>query len=156
MLSNANCGWCDFDLCGFHATPSYLTDIPFDLTECFINYLIQKQSVCSFDCEGSEFMLVLSYNDAYIINNAELVEVYKLDIHPLEIAQMFIDDTTKNLEDWVVWDCAFFHDEEDKEERRDSIIRGLKIIEAGLANKAGRSSCEIGFSENVRWKYLTS
>ena len=156
MLSNPKFGWCNFDLCGFHATPSYLTDVPFDMTECLINYLIQKQSVCSFDCERSDFKLVLSYEDAYIINSAEKVEVYKLDVHPLEIAQMFIEDIIRDIDGWVVWDCAFFHDEEDKEVRRSSILRGLKIIIGGLADKAGKSPDGVGLSENVRWKYLTS
>lgn len=38
MISNPKHGWSNFDLRVFHGTPSYLTDVPVDLLNAFIQY----------------------------------------------------------------------------------------------------------------------
>ena len=38
MISNPHAGWCDFKLGDFEGSPSYLTDVPVDLLNAFIEY----------------------------------------------------------------------------------------------------------------------
>ena len=38
MISNPNLGWCEFHMGDFTGNPSYLTDVPIELLEAFLNY----------------------------------------------------------------------------------------------------------------------
>ena len=60
MISNPKHGWCDFKLGNFEGAPSYLTDVPFELLQAFIDYHERGSSAIVFDEEGTEFTLILT------------------------------------------------------------------------------------------------
>lgn len=60
MISNPKHGWSNFDLKAFHGTPSYLTDVPVDLLNAFIQYHTTGTGIAWFDEEGTEFTLVIT------------------------------------------------------------------------------------------------
>ena len=53
MISNPRFGWCNFELGDFKGSPSYLTDVPVDLLDAFIDYHTKGYGVAVFDEEGS-------------------------------------------------------------------------------------------------------
>ena len=57
MISNPKHGWSNFDLKVFHGTSSYLTDVPVDLLNAFIQYHTTGTGIAWFDEE------VLSLHD---------------------------------------------------------------------------------------------
>lgn len=89
MISSPRHGWCSFELGIFKGSPSYLTDVPVDLLDAFINYHSQGYGGAVFDEEGSYFTLVLAqYNlGKFIIEEKEdskLHNLCDLDIEELE------------------------------------------------------------------------
>ena len=92
MISNPKHGWCSFELGDFRGSPSYLTDVPLDLLEAFINYYTQGYGVAVFDEEGSYFTLLLTrYNwGIFVIEEKNESVLY-------DFSDMNIDDLTKEL-----------------------------------------------------------
>lgn len=102
MISNPKHGWCSFDIADFHGHPSYLTDVPVDLLQAFVD-LHKKGSGCAFfDEEGSDFTFVLNPNGAYIISSAsENPVIYDLsDIKIIDLQNELIEDIETNIEEW--------------------------------------------------------
>lgn len=91
----------------FSGKGSYLTDIPLECLNSFINALKYSipASVC-FDEEGSGFILVADFNGVYIISEREKTELIKIDILFLDLVNEVIKDIEDNFNDWVLWiDC---------------------------------------------------
>lgn len=104
MITNPDNGWCNFKLGDFKGTPSYLTDVPLDLLDAFIDYHEKGYGVAVFDEEGSFFTLVLtSYNcGIFIIEERDsqvLHDLCYLRIEDLE--KELISDIEKNISGWT-------------------------------------------------------
>ena len=72
MISNPKHGWCDFKIEDdnnnvFFGTPSYITNVPVDLLQAFLDYKTNGQGMAWFDEEEPEFTLVLNPYSIYII-----------------------------------------------------------------------------------------
>lgn len=100
MISNPKYGWCNFDLENFHGTPSYITDIPFDLLDCVIQYIKTGCGSCWFDEEGTSFTLVLTPYDVYIISEKDNSYLYKFNINIENLIKEIINDIEKNIDNW--------------------------------------------------------
>ena len=85
MISNPKAGWCYFKLRTFEGSPSYLTDIPVELLEAFIDYHTKGTGIAWFDEEGTEFTLVLTPYSLFIIEERD-----KLILH--DFSEMNIDN----------------------------------------------------------------
>ena len=127
MISNPKAGWCYFKLRTFEGSPSYLTDIPVELLEAFIDYHTKGTGIAWFDEEGTEFTLVLTPYSLFIIEERD-----KLILH--DFSEMNIDNLEKELiedieKDLVGW--SEFITSEDREEviqHRDEIRRKNAIL----------------------------
>jgi len=114
MLKCPENGWCNVEIGDFVGTASYLTDVPINCLESFIQYFTKNNGVNSssiyFDEEGSEFFLVLDYYCTYIIidRNVNPELKYFDDIGAKQLAQELIEDLERNFEKWVDWEC--YHD----------------------------------------------
>lgn len=101
MISNPKYGWCDFDLKTFHGTPSYLTDVPVDLLNAFIQYHTTGTGIAWFDEEGTEFTLVITPYSLFVIeekNKPILHDFSEINIDNLE--KELIEDIEKDLIGW--------------------------------------------------------
>ena len=103
MITNPSCGWCNFELGDFKGSPSYLTDVPVDLLDAFIDYHTKGYGVAVFDEEGSYFTLLLKqWNDVYIIEEKEkstLLDFSEFNIN--ELAQELISDIENDFDNWI-------------------------------------------------------
>ena len=93
MISNPKHGWCDIKIGEFQGTGSYLTAVPLDMVNAFIHYYEDGAGACFVNEEGTDFTLVLSDFDAYIIINREKQELYNVSVSiecPKEWAKEFM------------------------------------------------------------------
>ena len=113
MIGNPKHGWCDFDLGDFHGCPSYLTDVPVDLLQAFIDLHTRGSGIAWFDEEGTEFSLVLTPYSLFIVE--EKVEPVLHDYSEIIISNLekeLIDDIKHNLGAWASFYCSLDNDEE--------------------------------------------
>ena len=108
MISNPKHGWCSFKLGDFTGTPSYLTDVPMDLLDAFIDYYTRGYGAAFFDEEGSEFTLLLMRHSIYIIEEKDDAKVHVFyDLSISDLTKEVITDIVCNLDEWCddfVWD----------------------------------------------------
>ena len=101
IISNPKHGWSNFDLKAFHGTPSYLTDVPVDLLNAFIQYHTTGTGIAWFDEEGTEFTLVITPYSLFIIEEKDkpvLHDFSEIKINNLE--KELIEDIEKDLIGW--------------------------------------------------------
>lgn len=102
MISNPKYGWCKFELGDFEGHPSYLTDVPLDLLNAFIDYHLKGYGMAWFDEEGTEFTLVINPYSIYIIEEKEepvLHDFFDLSVYDLE--KELISDIENDLNGWM-------------------------------------------------------
>lgn len=99
MISNPQYGWCNFKLGNFEGTPSYLTDVPLDLLDAFLDYHRTGMGIAWFDEEGSEFTLVINPYSLFIIAERDekptLYDFSELNIGDLE--KELVNDIEKDF-----------------------------------------------------------
>lgn len=123
MISNPKHGWCDFKMEDdfnnvFFGTPSYITNVPADLLQAFLDYKTKYQGMAWFYEEGSEFTLVLNPYSMFIIaenEHTELIDFSKLKIDNL--IKELIQDIESDLDEWSMFDCECDDAEEMKVNR---------------------------------------
>ena len=105
MISNPKFGWCNFNIDNFSGHPSYLTDVPVDLLDAFIDYYTRGYGVAIFDEEGSFFTLVLTrYNwGIFLIEEKNDSVLYDFsDMDSDNLAKELISDIENDLNGWTV------------------------------------------------------
>ena len=101
MISNPKHGWSNFDLKTFHGTPSYLTDVPVDLLNAFIQYHTTGTGIAWFDEEGTEFTLVITPYSLFIIEEKDEPILHDFsEINITDLEKELIDDIEKDLIGW--------------------------------------------------------
>ena len=131
MISNPKHGWCDFKIEDdnnnvFFGTPSYVTNVPVDLLQAFLDYKIKGQGIAWFDEEGTEFTLVLNPYSMFIITENEDCEGRLYDFSELNIDNLIkelIQDIESDLTGWSMFYCGCDDEEEIKANRE--LIRNL-------------------------------
>ena len=122
MISNPKNGWCNFKLGDFEGTPSYITDVPIDLLDAFIDYYTRGYGLAYFDEEGSEFTLLLTWYGVYIIEEKDDTKVhtfYNLSIS--DLAKDVIIDILSNLDGWCNDFMHYSFSKEDLNERLEKL-----------------------------------
>jgi hypothetical protein len=113
MINNPKNGWCNFQIGEFEAMPSYLTNVPIDLLDCFIDYFTKNQGVCWFDCEGEEFTFVLTPCSTFIIYEGEKTMLYSIGDTPRDLAIELIKDIELD-KNWFLWDEEMYKNQATK------------------------------------------
>ena len=123
MISNPKHGWCDFMLSDekdnlFVGTPSYVTNVPVDLLQAFLDYKIKGQGIAWFNEEGTEFTLILNPYSMFIITeneHTELIDFSEVNIDNL--IKELIQDIENDLIEWSMFYCSCYDEEEIKANR---------------------------------------
>ena len=129
MIKNPKNGWCFFSIGAFKGTPSYLTDVPIDLLNAFIQYNQTGTGIAWFDEEGSDFTLVLNPDSIFIIEEKEQpVLHYFPDLEVGTLKKELIKDIESDLNGW-----AEFIPSDNKHEiyeHKNEILQKLTILKA--------------------------
>ena len=103
MISNPKHGWCDFKLRTFEGTPSYLTDVPIDLLDAFVNYYTKGTGIAWFNEEGTEFTLIINPYSLFIIEERKESVLHDFSEMKIEkLAKELIDDIERDLTGWSI------------------------------------------------------
>lgn len=130
MISNPKHGWCDFKIKDdnnnvFFGTPSYITNVPVDLLQAFLDYKTNGQGMAWFDEEGTEFTLVLNPYSIFIIFENKDGEGRLYDFSELNIDNLIkelIQDIESDLNKWSMFYCdCYDYDEEEIKTNKDYI-----------------------------------
>lgn len=155
MLTKPHAGWCKIKVGEMElGTASYMTDVPMNLLNTFIQYLSEDNCLnfgVQFDAEGYSFGLIEFNDTLYFIHNntSEAVSVLQ-EITPSlsawcpdssrnmikRLARELYYDIEDYFEDWIYWE----NDEKamepgDSEKRCMILLDGLKTLKEKL-NKA--------------------
>ena len=104
MISNPINGWCNFKLRTFEGTPSYLTDVPVDLLEAFIDLHTKGKGIVWFDEEGTEFTLVLTPYSIFIIEEKDKPVLHDFsEMKIKKIEKELIEDIESDLIGWSMF-----------------------------------------------------
>ena len=104
MFSKPRYGWSDVSLGNFKGRCSYLTDVPVDILNAFINAIkYDLPASVFFEEEGSEFILVSSLYNTYIISDRKETKLYQSEVSIFELAKEIISDIDTNLDEWIDW-----------------------------------------------------
>lgn len=125
MISNPKHGWCDFKMEDdfnnvFFGIPSYVTNVPVDLLQAFLDYKTKDQGMAWFNEEGTEFTLVLNPYSMFIIEENEYYEGCKSNLYDFSelsinnLIKELIQDIENDLDRWSI----FYYDCDDAEEVR--------------------------------------
>ena len=127
MISNPKNGWCNFKLGDFEGTPSYITDVPIDLLDAFIDYYTRGYGLAYFDEEGSEFTLLLAWYGVYIIEEKDNVKSHVFyDLNISDLAKEVIADIETNLDGWCNDFMYYSFSKEDLNERLEKLKNMIK------------------------------
>jgi len=133
MISNPKFGWCDFKLRTFYGSPSYLTNVPVDLLDAFIDYFANGMGMAWFDEEGTEFTLVINPYSLYIIEEKGKSVLHDFSEMKVEkLAKELINDIEKDLNAWsmfFIWD-----DQEEIEMNRNDIRQRIAKLKEYIKN----------------------
>lgn len=120
MIKDLGAGWCGFTIGDFHGTPSYITNVPVDLLQVFLDYKTKGQGIAWFDEEGTEFTLVLNPYSIFVIAENEEGEGKLYNFSELNIDNLIkelIQDVKSNLVGWSIFYCSCDDEEEIKVNR---------------------------------------
>lgn len=136
MISNPKHGWCDFKLGTFEGHPSYLTTVPVDLLNAFIDYHLKGCGAVWFDEEGTEFTLVVTPNSLFLIEEKDGPVLYDFSdakgIFALE--KELIEDIEKDVDAWAVNFSIF---SEETSTVKEKICQKLEELK-GIRNKRNK------------------
>lgn len=129
MIKNPNCGWCSFNIGDFKGTPSYLTNVPLDLLQAFIDLHMNACGCAWFDEEGTEFTLVINPYNVFIIEERKEQPVLHCfpDLTINDLEKELINDIESDLVGW----SYFTTDEHTNEEvklQREQLIEKISIL----------------------------
>lgn len=122
MISDPKNGWCNFKLGDFEGTPSYITNVPIDLLDAFIDYYTRGYGLAYFDEEDSEFTLLLTWYGVYIIEEKDNVKSHVFyDLNISDLAKEVIADIETNLDGWCNDFMYYSFSKEDLNERLEKL-----------------------------------
>lgn len=110
MFTKPEHGWTRLQLGDYTDRASYLTDVPNDCFEAFIEFFkTYKPQAIEFEAEGWTRYLVLNecYTTATTLNLDDLgiAETYIHYINIEDLAEEFINDVESNYNEWQNWMC---------------------------------------------------
>jgi hypothetical protein len=101
FLICGNAGWCHFKIGEFDGVASYLTDVPLDFINAFIDYCNNgNPPTVKCDSEGTEFIVVVDIFSVFIIETKDKPRLYEFKIDRDEFINQVLEDIKTQENDW--------------------------------------------------------
>ena len=108
MFSVPKYGWVNISIGDWSDRASYLTDPHLDMLDAFITlYKGRNPGAVFCDAEGWDFIIVISFNDVFVIEQKDEPKLYNfdaLDIRIRALCEEVIEDIEGHLYEWSLWD----------------------------------------------------
>lgn len=128
MFTKPKNGWTSLKLGNFEDRASYMTDVPNDCLDAFIQAL-EYYDPCTiyFDAEGWDYFLIIHHSQSYIVHcKNETPEVFVIDLTNEQLAQKLIDNIELYLDEWAGWLC--YDDNIDLEANKTDLLNKISIL----------------------------
>ncbi len=133
ILINPRYGWVTVKIGDWSDRASYLTNVPLDALDAFINsYNRWQPATIKFDAEGWEYIVVIDDYYTYIIDyphdgNFDASPVLTIvEIKKDDLAKELINDIQSNFYEWVSW--SFDDDPEERIEYQNLLNNKLRTL----------------------------
>lgn len=130
MFTKPKYGWTDLTLDQKNFFPaSYLTDVPMDCLDGFIQAIQTGSADVEFDAEGWEFILKIRKDQVSVITIKDTEEKYLGNKSMREYGEELYKDISESLQKWLEWECCFeFLSKEEVQKREDELKNKLKTL----------------------------
>lgn len=126
MFSIPKHGWVNISIGNWSDRSSYLTNPHLDMLDAFITlYGSYNPGAVYCDAEGWEYIIVISFNDVFVIEQKDENKLITLDVRTRDLCEEVIKDIEEHLYQWSCWSYYI-----DKEEER---LKDEKIIKEKIA-----------------------
>lgn len=127
MIKNPKNGWCSFSIGNFQGSPSYLTDVPIDLLQSFIDLRTKGSGSAFLDEEGTTFTFVLTPYSIFIIEEKEKATLHDLsDLNIDDIEKELIKDIESDLDGFS--NFIVYEEKEEILKHRKDILKLIEIL----------------------------
>ena len=141
MFSIPKHGWVDISIGDWSDRSSYLTDPHLDMLDAFITlYGSYNPGAVYCDAEGWEYIIVISFNDIFIIEQKDEDKLITLDVRTRDLCEEVIADIEGHLKDWSMWSYSV-DNEEDRVKDENEIKEKLAKLREVLAEYDNRRNC---------------
>lgn len=142
MFINPHAGWVTVKIGDWWDRASYLTNVPLDTLNAFINSINHwEPATIKFDAEGWEYVVVVDDYETYIIDyhlddEGDCIDSFDakptltiVDISKIDLAKELAIDIQSNFDEWINWcvdDCT--DDKEKMKKYRNLLGEKLKTL----------------------------
>lgn len=116
MIQNDGSGWAEIRIGNFHDVASYITPVPLDCLNAFINCFRDSLPACiQFDAEKYRYILIATWDETLICvqNNSACDYVVRCEVNVYQLANEIIKDIEGDTYGWA----TFLEEEDDDIER---------------------------------------
>lgn len=111
MFSVPKHGWVNISIGDWSDRSSYLTDPHLDILDAFITlYSTYNPGAVYCDAEGWEYIIVISFNDIFVIEQKDADRLLTLDVRTRDLMEEVIKDIEEHLYDWSCWSLNVSND----------------------------------------------
>ena len=141
MFSVPKHGWVNISIGDWSDRSSYLTDPHLDILDAFITlYSSYNPGAVYCDAEGWEYIIVISFNDIFVIEQKDEDKLLTLDVRTRELMEEVIKDIETNIYEWSCWSLNVHSDEDrviEENKIKDKISK-LREVVSEYDKKRGR------------------
>lgn len=127
MIKNLGAEWCDFTIGDFHGAPSYITNVPVDLLDAFVQYYKNGEGFAWFDEEGDGFSLIFTPYATYVLEEKDTEILHKISVPVVELAKELIEDIESDIDKWAYFYCGY-DDIDSIEENKEIILSYIYML----------------------------
>ena len=104
MFSVPKHGWVELTIDDWSDRSSYLTDPHLDMLDAFITlYSTYNPGAVYCDAEGWEYIIVISFNDVFVIEQKDEDKLITLNVRPRDLCEEVMNDIESHLYEWSLW-----------------------------------------------------
>ena len=138
MFSIPKHGWVNLSIGDWSDRSSYLTDPHLDMLDAFITlYSTYNPGAVYCDAEGWEYIIVISFNDIFVIEQKDEDKLITLDVRTRDLCEEVMNDIEEHLYDWSLW-SYHVDDEEQRVKDENKIKEKLETLKIVLSNYDNR------------------
>ena len=138
MFSRPKHGWVNLSIGDWSDRSSYLTDPHLDMLDAFITlYSTYNPGAVYCDAEGWEYIIVISFNDIFVIEQKDEDKLITLDVRTRDLCEEVMNDIEEHLYDWSLW-SYHVDDEEQRVKDENKIKEKLETLKIVLSNYDNR------------------
>lgn len=101
LLLRPESGWSALNLCGREWPLSYVDNVPWMFLHAVREYLEERIASVEFDCEGWEFILIITPYELHIIEKKDTASLHNVEMAGDEFCRKILEDFLNEIDAWI-------------------------------------------------------